>query len=64
MGKIEWQVPKKVSREGKMEKNEQESSQGIYDEIVTGMREWRIAHRLRAKEEAPIQDSGSSALPR
>ena len=27
-----------------MEKNEQGKSQEIYEEIVTGMREWRLAH--------------------
>lgn len=27
-----------------MEKNQREESQHIYDEIVTGMKEWRAAH--------------------
>ncbi len=27
-----------------MEKNQREESQHIYDEIVTGMKEWRATH--------------------
>src|SRR5436309_7454868 len=32
------------SRRKAMEKNEQEKSQEIYEEIVTGMKEWRLAN--------------------
>src|SRR5258705_13300647 len=38
-----------------MEKNEQEKSQEIYDEIVTGMKEWRRANPKATMREIEIE---------
>lgn len=38
-----------------MEKNEQEKSQAIYEEIITGMKEWRLAHPKAKMREIEIE---------
>lgn len=38
-----------------MEKTEQEKSQEIYEEIVTGMKEWRLAHPKATMREIEIE---------
>ena len=38
-----------------MEKNEQEKSQAIYEEIVTGMKEWRLANPKATMREIEIE---------
>lgn len=40
-----------------MEKNEQEKSQELYEEIVTGMKEWRLAHPKATMREIEIEAS-------
>ena len=38
-----------------MEKNEQEKSQEIFDEVITGMKEWRASHPKATIREIEVE---------
>ena len=38
-----------------MEKNEQEKSQEIFDEIITGKKEWRVSHPKATMREIELE---------
>ena len=38
-----------------MEKNEQEKSQAIFDEVITGMKEWRASHPKATIREIEVE---------
>jgi hypothetical protein len=52
------------SRGEKMEKNEQEKSQEMFDEVITRMKEWRASHPKATMREIELEARSQRSDPR